>query len=272
MQSGGRAHFWGRALTPLLQSTDEDITSGAFAQGCVPNGDRGLFFDSRLSGTADLAAAFLLHERHGKQILPAPLGVDGYAYVARERTVFSRIRNTHLAQGAQNGSVTEFFAGVFPTGHAGVQMCFGDCQPDLRCIARFAYRCFSYGHVEFRVVPLSRRPWRQRDIHPRSGRGLFDRLPRLSLSTADKLRLAVDHHLWRIHVPASQRSGIFLLAGGPLARGQRGPPPEMCPVIDVLFERDDLRVRYGWLLFQLGQQSGGWRATGAPFRGEQLDD
>ena len=48
-------------------------------------------------------------------------------------------------------------------------------------------------------------------------------------------------------------------------------PADVVPVIDMLAEHDDVRVRDGLLALELCEQSVGRRAAGAAFRGEELD-
>ena len=49
-------------------------------------------------------------------------------------------------------------------------------------------------------------------------------------------------------------------------------PAELVPVVDMLFERDDLRPRNGLRPVQPRQQIVGRRATRTAFAGEQFDD
>ena len=64
---------------------------------------------------------------------------------------------------------------------------------------------------------------------------------------------------------------VLALAGGELVRGEAIVPAERLPVVDVLFEPDDVGGGDRLLALEAGEQSvGGW-ATGAAFGGEEFD-
>ena len=90
--------------------------------------------------------------------------------------------------------------------------------------------------------------------------------------TAEELRLAVDDHLWRVGVVELQARGVEVLALGELRGGEAVAPAGAVPVVDVLFEDDDVCVGDGLLLLERGEEFVGGRAAGAALGGEKLDE
>ena len=81
---------------------------------------------------------------------------------------------------------------------------------------------------------------------------------------------AVDHHLRRVVAVEMQNLCVLALAGGELVRGEAIVPAERLPVVDVLFEPDDVGGGDRLLALEAGEQSvGGW-ATGAALGGDEL--
>ena len=87
---------------------------------------------------------------------------------------------------------------------------------------------------------------------------------------ADELIRSVNDHLWGVDPVARAGGGVLVLAVGVLVGGETVVPAALVPVVDVLFEHDDLGVIDGLIVVQLCEQSVGWRAARAALGGEEL--
>jgi len=89
---------------------------------------------------------------------------------------------------------------------------------------------------------------------------------------ADELGAAVDDHLRSVDSAIGQDNGVLLLAAREIDRREGVGPPESVPVIDMLFERENLDAFEGLFQSKFCEKGIRGRTTGAAFRGEQFDD
>ena len=90
--------------------------------------------------------------------------------------------------------------------------------------------------------------------------------------TGDELSVSIDDHLGSVDAAVRNDGGVVFVAAGEIGRRERVTPTEMIPIIDVLFESDDLDAVEGLLLAELLEEGIGGRTTGAAFGGEEFDD
>jgi hypothetical protein len=82
---------------------------------------------------------------------------------------------------------------------------------------------------------------------------------------AEKLYGAVHHHLRCIDILNLQDGGVILLALGVLGRGKSIVPPTVFPIVDVLFEDDNVGGRYRLFTFEPPEEQVRGRTAGAAF-------
>ena len=100
--------------------------------------------------------------------------------------------------------------------------------------------------------------------------GLRDGAECMDHVIAGELVGAVDNHLRGVFAAEPEAVDIGGLARAELLRGEAVAPAERVPVIDVLFEGEDVGIGDGLGPLQAGQQGvGGW-TTGAALGGKQL--
>ena len=165
-------------------------------------------------GAQNLSAFFLLDKDHNVEIVRIPVGIEFYALITcegRRRVIW--IRNTDFAQRSQRGDVAQDVSGILSSIHRRLQTILGDCQPDLRGIARCVSSQFSYFHGEllraFRVRFVSR----DREIRLHALRRFPNCNCGVLFAAAHKLRPPVHDHLWRINLVGLEK---FLVSDLPL--------------------------------------------------------
>ena len=72
------------------------------------------------------------------------------------------------------------------------------------------------------------------------GRGQLDFFASFVRAAADELNAAIDNHLRSVNAAVGEGGCVGFLAAGEVGRGERIAPAEVIPIIDVLFESDDL--------------------------------
>ena len=80
---------------------------------------------------------------------------------------------------------------------------------------------------------------------------------------------AIQHKTWSVNSFAVPIGGILILPRSPLLRGERVPPAEPVPIVDVKCERHEIFPE-SRLILEFRQPSLRWRTTAAPLRGEKL--
>ena len=161
-------------------------------------------------------------------------------------------------------------SGVLSQAHRRMQAVLGYRQPDLGYIADCACRELSHRNRKalrplcFRVAGFDR------NRCSRTARRLLDFEFGFMRITSDKLAVTIHDEFRRIRV-VFKKSRIVLLPLRPFCRRKRIDPAVVIPIIDVLFERDDLRSGYRLLLLQLLQEGIRRRTAGTSLGSEQLN-
>ena len=168
--------------------------------------------------------------------------------------------------------MAQVLAGVFTSFHGAPEAILGDGDPDIGWFLGCGTGPVS--HTDFKAlrIALVGRHAGYRNLGFKAVGGLLDGGLSVLGVVADELGLTVDDHLRRERGFAFEAVDVSLLAEGPIGRGIGVDPAVVIPVVDVFFQGNDLGAVDRLQGFEFAEKSVGWRAGGAAFRGEELDE
>ena len=103
-------------------------------------------------------------------------------------------------------------------------------------------------------------------------RGGTDQVHSFLGAPGNELRVTIDNHLGSVHAAVRNDGGIVFLTAGEIGRREGVGPAKTIPVIDVLFEHEDLDAVEGLFVAELLEEGIGGRTTGTAFGSEEFDD
>ena len=87
-----------------------------------------------------------------------------------------------------------------------------------------------------------------------------------------ELGVSIDDHLGSVDAAVRNDGGVVFLAAGEVGGREGVGPAEMIPIIDVLFESDNLNAIEGLLFAEFLEEGFGRRTTGAALGSEEFND
>ena len=183
-----------------------------------------------------------------------------------------QVNRLEFAELTDNRGVLERLTGIFAGGGIGAQAFFGDREVEIeRRVGKGRGRGIEAQFEGTRMAVGTGNRSEEQSCDGMRGGGA-DLLTCVGSAAADKLNAPVDDHLRRVDTTAREGVGIVVLTNGEVVGRIGIPPAEMVPVIDMLFERDDLDAVEGLLVAELLQEQIGGRTTRATFGSEKFDD
>jgi len=224
-------------------------------------------------GDAKNAEAFaFLDEDYDAQIFCFPVGFEFDLLSGDERGGVLGLNGSDFVQRPNNGRMLHGFAGVFTGFDGGLEVGFGNCDPDIGRLlegssGEIAEMDFDAGGVWFRGGFRG-----DGNLSFWMLEGLLDGGLGFAGVRADELGLAVDNHLRSERGLAFEMGDVLLLANGPIGRGIGIDPAIVVPIVDMFFEGDDFRAGNGLEGCELAEEGVGWGASRAAFGSEKLDE
>ena len=230
----------------------------------------GLRSDGGGAGGEDLAGMGIGEEGDNGEIgkIPVVADIDSEG----DRLLEGQRDGMEFAEFPDDRRMVESGTGVFAAFDVGMQTFFRHGNPKIE--ARSAGRRGGRIESQREGTGVLFRRGRGGEDEARLGmsRGGTDQVYSFLGAPGDELRVTIDNHLGSVHAALRNDGGIVFLAAGEIGRREGVVPTETVPVIDVLFENEDLDAVEGLFVAELLEEGIGGRTTGAAFGGEEFDD